>query len=294
MQETTKILEIEPSRTLEVLVANKLNLDTRSCTFILKNASLVERIINEQPIRLKEFCNNIGISRNVFNKYFIETKIISSFQTTTNKGIVYIFANEFWDNYEKADFKFLEYSDAINLDFSLLNDSLQLIIHISYLFNIITPRHQEILLMHYIHKKSLHDISYEYNLSKDRVSQIVFDFQKRLNKHLKNTLRQVNYSKKHFNELHTKVKILEHQLNVKPEIPKEPRNPMLDKFIDDIEFSLSNRTINSLKGSNILTIEDLIRLNKKDLWKFRNLGSKSIKEIEEFVFSNNLNFGYED
>lgn len=72
------------------------------------------------------------------------------------------------------------------------------------------------------------------------------------------------------------------------------KNPILTRLIDDAEFNLSPRSIANLQSFDIVTIADLVRLRKGDITKIRNIGKKSTKEIQDFVLSLNLHFGYRD
>lgn len=56
------------------------------------------------------------------------------------------------------------------------------------------------------------------------------------------------------------------------------------------EFNLSVRTLNGLRGKNCHTIADLVKLDREELVKARNLGKKSIMEIDEFVSSLGLHW----
>ena len=63
--------------------------------------------------------------------------------------------------------------------------------------------------------------------------------------------------------------------------------PPLDVKLEDLEFT--PRTHNCLKGLNVKDLEDILNLTKIDLMKTRNMGKKSIEEIEEKVFSMGFN-----
>ena len=51
------------------------------------------------------------------------------------------------------------------------------------------------------------------------------------------------------------------------------------------------RTCNFLNAAEIKTVGDLVRLNKRDIPKFRNIGQKTVIELEEFLSKRGLNFG---
>lgn len=294
---------------LKDLVSQKLNLGVRSCTFILKNKLLVERIINENPILLKEFCHNIDLSRNLFNKYFIETNIVSYFKTNGNNGHTYIFANEFWENYEKGGFNFLDSSQSIDWNFESIENSIAYILEIAVILGFTSHRKIDVLTKIYIEKKSYDEIAVAQNVSVERIRQLFKKGQQEVFKHFKTHSRRINYYKKELNTLHSKVKFLENEnedlqlqhkkyqsqvgklVNNEPNIEEDTYfNKLLNQNIKDIGFS--QRIYTCLYQENIHTIKDLIRLDKRDLLKIRNLGNKSIRELTEFVNSVELSFGY--
>ncbi|NUP98535.1 MAG: DNA-directed RNA polymerase subunit alpha [Armatimonadetes bacterium] len=65
-----------------------------------------------------------------------------------------------------------------------------------------------------------------------------------------------------------------------------PRREVLDAKIEELDFSV--RTYNCLKKENINTIGELVQLPKKALLEIRNLGSKSLTEIEDKLRERNL------
>ena len=64
---------------------------------------------------------------------------------------------------------------------------------------------------------------------------------------------------------------------------------LLDISIEDLGFSV--RSFNCLETAGIETLGDLVAFEKEDLFKFHNLGRKSIQEIEEVVNSKGLWLG---
>ena len=54
---------------------------------------------------------------------------------------------------------------------------------------------------------------------------------------------------------------------------------------------LSVRALNCLKAADVDTVGDLVKLNRNDLFKFRNFGKKSLTELDELLASLNLKFG---
>ncbi|MDR0983191.1 MAG: DNA-directed RNA polymerase subunit alpha [Culturomica sp.] len=58
-----------------------------------------------------------------------------------------------------------------------------------------------------------------------------------------------------------------------------------------LDMGLSVRALNCLKAAEIVTLGELVKLNKNDLLKFRNFGKKSLTELEQLLEDNNLEFG---
>jgi len=67
------------------------------------------------------------------------------------------------------------------------------------------------------------------------------------------------------------------------------RNPILDERIIDCDFSV--RTINCLIGMGIDTVEKLAASKKSDILKYRNVGKKTLCEIEDFAKIHGINIG---
>lgn len=59
--------------------------------------------------------------------------------------------------------------------------------------------------------------------------------------------------------------------------------------IDD--FGLSVRSLNSLKNSNIRTLSDLVAYTEDELLKVKNVGEKALREIQDLLRQQELNFG---
>ena len=60
------------------------------------------------------------------------------------------------------------------------------------------------------------------------------------------------------------------------------------KYIEEI--GLSVRPINCLKSANIFTVQDLLNKTLKDMDEIKNLGKKSLDEIEEKLKEMGLSF----
>ena len=59
------------------------------------------------------------------------------------------------------------------------------------------------------------------------------------------------------------------------------------------EFGLSSKVCKKLRQSNVITVEDLIKLNELDLMSIPSLGPDSIREIKQILKENDLNLKFE-
>ena len=66
---------------------------------------------------------------------------------------------------------------------------------------------------------------------------------------------------------------------------------LLKTKLTDSTLNLSVRALNCLKAADVETLGDLVQYNKTDLLKFRNLGKKSLSELDDLLESLNLTFG---
>ena len=58
-----------------------------------------------------------------------------------------------------------------------------------------------------------------------------------------------------------------------------------------VDMDLSVRALNCLKSAEVETLGELVVFNKTDLLKFRNVGKKSLTELDELLANLNLSFG---
>jgi DNA-directed RNA polymerase subunit alpha len=76
----------------------------------------------------------------------------------------------------------------------------------------------------------------------------------------------------------------------KQEAPSE-LTQLLELPIDELD--LSARVVKVLKGSEVETLGDLVRLTDKDVHKIKNFGQKSLQEVYKFLEERNLTLGME-
>lgn len=71
--------------------------------------------------------------------------------------------------------------------------------------------------------------------------------------------------------------------------PKHPKDDLLNRKLMDFPFSV--RSLNLLTANDIITVRDLVKLNKTDWIKFRNGGKKSLMELDDFITEHGLSWG---
>ena len=71
--------------------------------------------------------------------------------------------------------------------------------------------------------------------------------------------------------------------------PAAPELPNADKKPTNLaDIGLSVRTLNILLAAGIKTVEDLTKLHKTDVLKFRNAGRKTLIELDDFFDKHGL------
>ena len=70
------------------------------------------------------------------------------------------------------------------------------------------------------------------------------------------------------------------------------RDKVLEMTIEELDLSV--RSFNCLKRANINTVEDLISKTQDEMIKVRNLGRKSLEEVEQKLALMGLSLANED
>jgi DNA-directed RNA polymerase subunit alpha len=78
------------------------------------------------------------------------------------------------------------------------------------------------------------------------------------------------------------------EVEILVEKEEEKKDKVLEMSIEELELSV--RASNGLKRANINTVGDLIEKNREEMSKIRNLGQKSLEEIERKLQELNLSF----
>ena len=73
---------------------------------------------------------------------------------------------------------------------------------------------------------------------------------------------------------------------------EQPRDQVLEMTIEELDLSV--RSFNCLKRANINTVEDLISKTQEEMIKVRNLGRKSLEEVEHKLAMMGLSLASDD
>lgn len=94
---------------------------------------------------------------------------------------------------------------------------------------------------------------------------------------------ELSFFKQRVNELENENQNLRNGISVST---NNTRNKFLDEKISDCDLTV--RAINQLRCMNVETVEDLVKLKRTDLLRQRNMGKKTVSEIEDFLYTHNL------
>ncbi|MDO8260961.1 MAG: DNA-directed RNA polymerase subunit alpha C-terminal domain-containing protein, partial [Candidatus Magasanikbacteria bacterium] len=75
--------------------------------------------------------------------------------------------------------------------------------------------------------------------------------------------------------------LVEQKKTPKKDKEDEVAKPKIDKTATIEELELSTRITNSLKNAGVETVDDLMNAQKEELVKLKNMGAKSLSDIEE-------------
>ena len=268
----------------EEIILEKLGLSRRGALVILSNNELCERILNETPIDIKVFCDKYEISRHRLD-------------TLIEKGFVSIFFNSFNQGAKKFVFEEEALSHLRHLCYDKGNQAKQIqsIVRLILVHSEKNLRETEqVVLRERLQKgKSFEDVSLELGLTRGRVMEI-FD------RGMRKVLHSLKY-RKNLSDLVQQKITLETEINFLKSF-RHTKYKTQNKTIKNSEIvklstklvdvdGLSVRALNCLKAAEICTIGDLIHYDKGDMLKFRNFGTKSLRELEEIVENMGFRFG---
>lgn len=266
---------------MKTTILKKLNLTERGALLILSNEALCERIFNETPIHSLEFKKKYHLSYKFINK-LIDNNFISSFSNTNKKGSkIFIFEEEacvfVGENLYKHSF------------FPQVNKALEL--YLALAKNILAKNDYYILEGVLLKKKSikeiLEDTKTERQAIKNTINRVMNLFENYLSNMIQYETLQTELIKLREEERELK-NIIDRHYN----IIKEDHITVVENFgflaTKIIDCDLSVRVFNCLRRIDIITVGDLINLDINYLKKNRDLGKKSINEIEVFLAKNGL------
>ncbi|HWY13121.1 MAG TPA: DNA-directed RNA polymerase subunit alpha C-terminal domain-containing protein [Bacteroidia bacterium] len=167
-----------------------------------------------------------------------------------------------------------------------------------------TKLEQEVLLEVFLNNKSFREIADYKDLTSFRIKQVFEKGVRRLKFFLYNMDEKVikyNEAIENFSEMEALLKKYKEEeelrvtkKNIIESFSLEIQNLFKTKIADT---GLSARVKNTCEKGDVFgrntveTIADLVKLNPKEMLKFRNCGKKSITEIEDFFSVNNLSWG---
>lgn len=169
---------------------------------------------------------------------------------------------------------------------------------------LLTKLEQEVLIQVLINEKTFAEIADYRQLTSGRIKQIFQKGIRRLNHFLNSfdeKLTKYNEVIDKYSELVMRVEEYEKEAkernkkkNILESFSLEIQNLLKTKIADTELLARVKNTCEKgdVFGRNTVeTIADLVKLNPKELLKFRNCGKKSITEIEEFFSKNHLHWG---
>ena len=175
--------------------------------------------------------------------------------------------------------------EAMNLQNKVIEDET-----LENALNHLSPREEFCLKAFYADGKTLQAIGDELGgVTRERIRQIVAKALKRLYSYICE-LKEQNKFESLKKDLYDQREKLIQVFKEKGIISEDIKTYFGDVYFSPLfnnknikieELDFSCRTYNCLKRANLLTINDIINLSEDDLMKIRNMGKKSVKEIQE-------------
>ena len=128
---------------------------------------------------------------------------------------------------------------------------------------------------------SIPEIAKDVNLTPERTRQIFEKSNRKLMKHT-NRIEELEEENKKLTE-----RAYQQHLHIK-DLQSNKGQSLLNRKLTDFEFS--ERVINIFKATDIRTIGDLCGNTRRELMRYRNLGKKSMNEIDMFMDELKLTF----
>jgi hypothetical protein len=158
----------------------------------------------------------------------------------------------------------------------------------------LTEREREIFVSYYRNGRTETEIGARFGLDSDRVLQILNTIQARILRQFEqfiNTYHTAYYTAFELNKMKEENSTLKKMADTIIDYARlhsydAERMKFLGSSIRDSDLEV--RAKNCLLAADVETVMDLLKHSRNDLLKFRNMGQKSLKEIEQFLLKNNI------
>jgi predicted DNA-binding protein YlxM (UPF0122 family) len=212
---------------------------------------------------------------------------ISAVKLTSSKGSKTLFLKE---DIEREKELLLHYSRA--KDIKRLARLGEKILEFFKYAQHLTEREHEFFRLYYLDEHTYEEIGIQFDLSRERVRQIVMRATRRIFTKLSYFIRseqEFRLYKHQYKESIEKAKLYDLVMQlVKPPEEKAEEPPIDYSQMKLVDFDLSTRALHTLHYADIETVAQLITWSKADLLKCRNLGLSTLTEIEEFLRQHGL------
>lgn len=266
---------------------------------------------NTKYLTRQEAAEKLGVSRQTVSNYINRGYL----KVRKNKGVTYIIADDFESKAESLSCVINATNSIEALKKKLLQEEEELLKELSLVRSISKIYGREVL--YNIIDKNLYDLTnYErdivldlftygdssmvadkYGLTRARILQLYGRAMRNIVRQptMKSKLKEIETLKEEVQHLTRLVnlyrtseekKITERE---KAEIDEAMRSDiLLSKKVSDCYFSV--RLLNCLKCAEIETVGELVKMRKRDFFKMRNFGKKSMRELEEWLEKEGLQF----
>lgn len=288
------------------LIREKLSItDIRTVRQIIKNKELYNQIVKREVISHKDLIEQYNVA-NAFVKDLRQKGLISYFDTTgtlnkANRGSkIYYFKDEMEDILSVK----IKYYPSIRVRYNLMN---KFIIQVAKMCE--PERHVQILEMYLVNNLTVEEIADKLYISTERVRQMLNKTSNRTVLDLKRMaeyyprdrdLMSLRIEREHLKKLNTQLKdkfernkesriradqlsqkhvqhFLQHKLPLELLSQKLPQMEMCD---------LSIRALNCLSEIEVYTLEDLLQSSEWEITRIRNMGVKTMREIQYWLLDN--------
>lgn len=148
----------------------------------------------------------------------------------------------------------------------------------------LTDREQEVMNKRFVEGYTLEATGRQMGITRERVRQIEAKSLRKLKHPARNIIlrkgKEAQLLQDDINKLIKELMLKKEELINSINAANFTKEELLEtKSIEELDFSV--RTFNCLKRSKVNTLNDLIKMSDDDLYKVRNLGRKSLREIKE-------------